>query len=162
VSEHAIAKRLKLVLSGMKQRCSNPNSPGYRWYGGKGVSVCAEWLASAEEFVRWALASGYKPGLVIDRKESDGNYSPDNCKFITTAENSRKACAIRKANKSAPKVYARRKCRTLAVTFVDKYDGPDIFDQHQTPTWLVDYPSGYDPKTGKKFDSATQSKEAQA
>ena len=67
----------------MKQRCYNPRDKHYKWYGSKGVKVCSEWLNNVEEFVEWALNNGYKPGLTLDRIDSNGDYTPSNCRFIT-------------------------------------------------------------------------------
>ena len=73
----------------IKDRCYNPNRDGYHRYGGRGIRVCDEWLNSFDAFKEWALANGYKRGLQIDRRESDGNYEPSNCRFVCNAENSR-------------------------------------------------------------------------
>lgn len=82
--------RLYRIWCAMKARCNNPATFGYRWYGAKGVRVCNEWLESFAAFRTWALSNGYKGGLTIDRKETDGNYEPDNCHWITQGENSRR------------------------------------------------------------------------
>src|SRR4030042_2793467 len=66
----------------MKNRCSNPNTPGFKYWGGKGISVCQEWKNDFLGFMNWALSHGYKPGLWIARFDNDGNYDPKNCRFI--------------------------------------------------------------------------------
>ena len=73
----------------MKQRCFNPNHKYYRNYGGRGISVCDEWL-SVKPFEDWCLANGWQKGLTIDRIDNDNDYCPDNCHFITRAENTKK------------------------------------------------------------------------
>ena len=78
------------VWSGMKARCYNCNSDHYKFYGGKGISVCKAWL-HYEPFRWWALEHGYSPGLSIDRIDSTKDYCPENCQWITLSENSRKA-----------------------------------------------------------------------
>lgn len=78
------------VWNGMRQRCSNPNNPVYKWYGGKGVSVCPEWNDYAA-FKAWAEGAGYEPGLSIDRIDPARGYEPGNCRWITRSENSRRA-----------------------------------------------------------------------
>jgi len=76
------------VWENMKTRCFNKNIPNFKYHGGRGISVCKEWLDFVP-FKTWANKSGYKKGLTIDRINNDGNYSPDNCRFITHTENMR-------------------------------------------------------------------------
>ena len=70
----------------MKQRCHNPNSSKYRFYGAKGVSVCEEWRNDFESFYNWAMKNGYKDNLTIDRIDPYGNYEPSNCRWATLQE----------------------------------------------------------------------------
>lgn len=85
---YATNKRLFSIWQSMKSRCENPNRVKYKDYGGRGIKVCAEWM-NAENFVRWALQNGYAEGLQLDRIDNDGNYCPENCRFVTPKENSR-------------------------------------------------------------------------
>jgi len=75
--------RLHRIWTGMKQRCYNPNSNGYKNYGGRGIKVCEKWLNNFSNFYHWALTSGYSENLTIDRIENDEDYSPDNCQWTT-------------------------------------------------------------------------------
>lgn len=78
--------KLYLVWRGMHSRCENKNVAGYANYGLRGIYVCDEW-AEFEPFAEWAEKNGYEEGLQIDRKENDGPYSPDNCRFVTRINN---------------------------------------------------------------------------
>ena len=73
---------------GFKQRCLNPRCKDYAGYGGRGITVCDEWL-EFEPFRAWAIEVGYKPGLMLDRKDNSLGYSPDNCRWITPEKSAR-------------------------------------------------------------------------
>lgn len=74
----------------IKERCYNPNSKSYHRYGGRGIKMCDEWLNNYQLFEDWCLSNGFQEGLAIDRIDNDGNYSPDNCRFVTLKENNQK------------------------------------------------------------------------
>lgn len=85
--------RLYQTWAAMKRRCYNPNCVQFQYYGGKGVKVCDEWL-EYEGFKTWAIANGYADNLTIDRIDSNGDYDPANCQWITLAENISRAKRI--------------------------------------------------------------------
>lgn len=77
--------RLYAILNGMKGRCKDVRNPAYKYYGGKGVSICNEWL-NFSNFREWALSNGYSDNLTIDRIDPNGNYEPSNCRWIPNKE----------------------------------------------------------------------------
>ena len=70
----------------MKNRCYNKNDSHYPRWGGRGIQICSEWLFDFDNFREWALYNGYADNLTIDRINNDGNYCPDNCRWVTVAE----------------------------------------------------------------------------
>lgn len=80
-----ITKKIRNIWSGMVQRCHNPNTRGYKWYGAKGITVCDEWR-HFRTFKAWALSEGFEPGLSIERIDNSKGYCPENCKWIPLSE----------------------------------------------------------------------------
>jgi hypothetical protein len=87
---------LHRAWSSMKARCYNPKNPRYPNYGGRGILVCDRWLNSFRAF---AVDMGHRPSPShsLDRRDNDGPYSPENCRWstrLTQARNSRQAVWI--------------------------------------------------------------------
>lgn len=78
--------KLYVIWCNMKKRCLSPGDIMYAHYGGRGITVCEEWQNDFCRFSEWSLTNGYKEGLSIERIDVNGNYEPDNCKWITKTE----------------------------------------------------------------------------
>lgn len=78
--------RLYRIWRGMKNRCCNPNARDYPYYGGRGIEVFPKWSENYAEFQEWALSHGYRTDLTLDRVDTNGNYCPENCRWVTWKE----------------------------------------------------------------------------
>lgn len=79
-------QRLYNIYNGMRARCYNINCSSYKYYGGRGIKICNEWLEDFFKFMQWSISNGYKDDLSIDRIDVNGNYEPSNCRWITMEE----------------------------------------------------------------------------
>lgn len=77
--------RLYKIWSKMRERCDKKYYIKFKNYGGRGIKVCSEWQKFIP-FYNWAMENGYKENLTIDRKDVNGNYDPDNCRWATTKQ----------------------------------------------------------------------------
>lgn len=77
------------VWGKMKARCFNAQDKDYVDYGARGISMDNNWALNFVQFYYWALENGYTKGMEIDRENNDGNYCPDNCRFVTRSQNMR-------------------------------------------------------------------------
>lgn len=75
--------RLYGIWNGMKCRCLNENQLSYMNYGGRGITICKDWLDSYENFKKWSTENGYSEELTLDRVDVNGNYCPENCRWVS-------------------------------------------------------------------------------
>jgi hypothetical protein len=82
-------KRSKLYVCwiNMKQRCLNKNHKDFYRYGGRGITICDEWL-DFETFAKWAIHNGYSDELTLDRIDNNSGYCPHNCRWTTMQQQS--------------------------------------------------------------------------
>jgi hypothetical protein len=78
--------RLYGIWTNMKSRCYREHDDWYSEYGGRGITICNEWINDYVVFRNWALSHGYMNNLTIDRKDVNGNYEPNNCRWATLKE----------------------------------------------------------------------------
>ena len=79
--------RLYSIWKSMKSRCYCPNWKPYSLYGARGITVCDEWK-DYNNFKQWAMSNGYTDELTLERNDVNGNYCPNNCKWVTMNEQS--------------------------------------------------------------------------
>lgn len=79
--------KLYRIYYAIKQRCYNTKDRNYKHYGGRGIIMCDEWLNSFNVFYKWSINNGYKKGLQVDRVDCNGNYEPNNCRWVDSSTN---------------------------------------------------------------------------
>lgn len=78
--------RIYRIWRNMKSRCYCKKNAIYKYYGERGITVCDEWVDDFKSFYYWAMQNGYADELSIDRKDVNGNYEPNNCRWATKKE----------------------------------------------------------------------------
>ncbi len=125
----------------MRYRCNRKENKSYKYYGGRGITVCDEWLMFSN-FKKWALENEYRERLEIDRIDNDGNYEPSNCRFVTHAQNSRNT---RNNKLSWPDVilirnlYKPKTCTMPYLASVFKVTRQTIFKIIHNEIWIPEH-----------------------
>ena len=126
-------ERIYHIYTAMKQRCTNPKHSHYASYGGRGISVCKEWIDNPDKFIEWAFANGYSRNLTIERVDLNGNYEPSNCKWIPLVEQQKNRRTSRFVVYKGEKMTFTDACRSagLSRSAVESYRKRHSVD-HQT------------------------------
>lgn len=114
----------------MKQRCLNPNQHKFHRYGGRGISICDDWMV-CENFTKWAFANGWRKGLTLDRINNDGNYEPENCQWIICGLNSRKKSTTKLTIHDAEKI------RKAVLNGEDEHDLANQYGVSHGTVWFI-------------------------
>ena len=108
--------RLYNTWSCMRKRCYNPNDKRYKKYGGRGITICDEWL-DYDNFYEWAMANGYQDDLSIERIDVNGNYEPSNCTWIPMSKQGDNTTRTVKHNINGRLMTIRQIANELGVSY---------------------------------------------
>jgi hypothetical protein len=108
--------RIYGIWCGIKARCYNPKSAVWRYYGGKGISLCDEWH-SFDAFRDWSFANGYRDDLTIDRIHNDGHYEPGNCRWVTQATQKGNQTSNRMVEYMGENIHLKEACRRAGLPY---------------------------------------------
>ena len=114
--------RIYHIWHSMIQRCHSPISGSYKWYGARGISVCADWRLNFQSFYDWAIANGYKDSLTIDRKDADKGYFPENCHWANWTQQIRSRKTTKPIEFEGVTMLAQEWSAVLGISYGTLYD----------------------------------------
>lgn len=134
VTRHDLSKhRLYSIWIDIRKRCFDTKRDSYKNYGGRGITICNEWNSDFMSFYNWAISNGYDEKLTLDRIDNDGDYTPENCRWVTRLvqnNNTRKNVYIEfKGEKLTISQLARRydlHPKTITYRIENGYKGDEI------------------------------------
>jgi len=143
-SKYKIAHKIFYnIWRGMIQRCTNPEMNNYKYYGGRGITVCDKWL-DYDNFID-DMYDSYSKGLTIERVNVNGNYQPSNCCWVTKADqnrNQRKTIFITYNGQTKPRETWAKEYGLYGSTVKDRLSrGMSIHDALNTPSRTKQYRS---------------------
>lgn len=109
------------VWRAMRYRCYYETCKTFKNYGGRGIGICPEWKNDFKIFAHWALCNGWAKGLRIDRIDNNGNYEPDNCRFINLKESNRNTRAIILNEEKVKDIKIRLKNKERSIDIANLY-----------------------------------------
>lgn len=135
----------------IKTRCYNKNNPKYKSYGARGVIVCDEWLQSREAFIKWCDETCKDIMLTIERIDVNGNYEPNNCKWVTMEQQAKNKQNSIKVNYYGTEYCLRELCRKLGYNNNEykrihariTYEKWDVYKAIETPIRKCDNKTKY-------------------
>lgn len=128
---HGLSKtKLYHIFLSMKARCYRPTAEYYENYGGRGIKICEEWMQDYMVFHHWAMTHGYKEGLTIERINNDGNYEPDNCKWIPFVEQAKNTRRVHRVVYKGKQMVLSDLCKLtqIAPQTIKKYEAQFNYD----------------------------------
>ena len=130
--KHGLCKsRLWNIWKSINARCYLKTHMHYKIYGGRDISMCDEWKNDFMSFYNWAMANGYKDDLTIDRIDVNGNYEPDNCRWITREE--------QQSNKRNNKIIEYDGHKYTMTNLARKFNiNPDRFAERLRNGWTIE------------------------
>lgn len=107
------------IYMGIIKRCENPNSHAYKWYGARGIKICARWR---ESFANFLSDMGERPpGMSIDRINNDGDYEPGNCRWATPKQQSQNSRRCKISDEKLAELMRRLSAGETQVSLAKQY-----------------------------------------
>lgn len=110
-------RRLATIRRNMIKRCHDSSAKDYRYYGANGIRVCSVWRRSFASFCIWALQNGYENNLTIDRIDGSGDYSPENCRWVTMSVQNRNKSQTRNIEIDGRTMCLKDWCGELGINY---------------------------------------------